>query len=157
MIRPVFRSVYVCLNGCVLCLKSHSAVLFISLGRGAVHISSLNPPCVLIVSANFGLFRQVRCKCSWADLHFLRKKNGERGNCLFYISCVTLGCVCTTHRLFFLFFLFTFVFWKTLMASLLPVIPSLGCAYPREQCGFAWVHIFQPNLKKHKNCSLIKI
>lgn len=32
-----------CLNDYVLYLKSHSAVLFINLGRGAVHISSLTP------------------------------------------------------------------------------------------------------------------
>lgn len=58
---------------CALLKKPQCCIIYQPGERRCSHLIS-HPPCVLIVSANSGLFKQVRCKCSWSDLHFPEQK-----------------------------------------------------------------------------------
>lgn len=93
VIRSLLRTAYVRPNGCVL-KKSHE--LYYSSAWGETlflsHLSTpppLLPPCVLIVSANSGVFRQVRCKCGWCDLH-LQKNMDAKEEIVYYTNAVLL-------------------------------------------------------------------
>lgn len=95
VIRSVLRAAYVRPNGCVL-KKSHE--LYYSSAWGETlflsHLSTpppfCSPPCVLIVSANSGVFRQVRCKCGWCDLHLQKKNMDAKEEIVYYTNAVLL-------------------------------------------------------------------
>lgn len=78
---PLCVCVCVCLNCCVLCWKRCSALLFISLGRGAVHISSLTPRVLwlsLLILACLSRWHANVAKLIWISTG----KSGRRGwNC----------------------------------------------------------------------------
>ncbi len=99
MIESVFCSACVCLKGCALCLKSHSAVLFISLGRSAVHISSLTPH-VFWLSLLI-----LACWSRWdanaiTYLHCSREKKEKIEAIIYYteLSCVIAGLFFETYH-----------------------------------------------------------
>lgn len=77
VIRSVLRAVYV--RRTDVCLKKATSCIIHQPGERrcscliSQHPLFLLPPCVLIVSANSGMFRQVRSKCGWCDLHLQRK------------------------------------------------------------------------------------
>lgn len=109
VIKSVFLLVGVCLNGCVLHLKSHGAVLFMSLGRGAVHISSLTPHVFwssLLIPACLG-----RCNANAVALISMFRKRWRESHSL-CINCVTVGCTSThLHSFCDTFFLVCVILW----------------------------------------------
>lgn len=93
VIKSGFLSVDVYPKGFVRHLKSHSAVLFISLGRGAVHVSSLTPHVFwssLLIPACLG-----RCDANAVLLIcMLKEDGGTRGSNSACVNCVAFyGCI----------------------------------------------------------------
>lgn len=98
----LFSPLCVCKRLCTLLTKPQCCIIYQPGERCCLHLIS-PPTCVLIVSANFALCRQVRCKCGWFEMHILTKENGrEKGNRQSYASFVTVA-------------LMYFFYWKTIM------------------------------------------
>lgn len=85
---------WVCKWLCTLCKKPQCCIIHQPGERCSSHLIS-HSSCVLIVSANSCLFRQVRCKCRCSDLHVWQQTTEEKGKssfiiCKLYFAVITL-------------------------------------------------------------------